>query len=568
MKKFNYSKQSIEVLQKGNILWKNELPEDMITRIITSTAKIEIDYFNQDPAALRHFLSSLEDYLITKKIVPSTPILTNLWRVNGYPMSACIVPDIDFTHNKKNIKAIIDSLHLEGMGTGFNFSELQEPHKIIYFLNDIANELQNSWKQNRPVGNMGIMNIYDKNIENFIDLKIEWINKKIDWKFNFSIDIDNAFIDSLSNNKNIILTNGVSISARKLFKKICFSAYECGDPGIVRLDLMNKDNPLESISKYIATAPCGEVGLAAWETCQFSSINISECVKSSYNGKIEINYELLKNITHLLVRFLDDMLEHSIKNYSQSRVREIAIMKRKIWIWVCGFADFLIKMNLPYESPEAIQKAEEIMSFINLESKKASIELAKTRGAFPKIQNSKLINSLFYSERFWESNNNWQKIDSNIQKFWIRNSSTTALPPTWRSSIIFDTSQQIEPIFHLRDNNWEIRADLDKCLKNTYQGVYFNDVIEVIANTWSCQWVDFLQKEIYKTSKEISSLGHINMLLAFQKYTDEAISKTINLPNNSTLEEIMDIYNQAFEKKLKWITIYRDSSREFQPIKL
>lgn len=565
-KKFHCSQTAYNVLKRGNILWDNETAEQMIERICFALKEIEYSYFqNKNSNTIQTFTDHIEKLLYEKKIVPSTPIMTNLGRLSEYPLSACIVPDIDLSDDRDRIKQKIDQLHKEGMGTWFNVTWLSNPLDIIYFLNKIGKELQDSWLQNRPVGNMGIMSIYDPHIIDFIHLKYHGLQQWIDRKFNFSVDIDQAFLEKRKNDDTLTLWDGSRISARYLLHEIARYTYLCGDPGIICLDSMNKTNSIAHIAPYKATAPCGEVWLAPWETCQFSSLNLAQYIDN--NGSIE--YDQLQDSIYTIVRFLDDCLEYSIHRYTDYTTTYMSSLKRKIGVGVCGFGDMLIKMWLIYWSQESIQLAKDIMSFITYHSKMASIALAQERWSFPAIKESTLGEKWYhythqYAHHTSQSITHTQReeLDILIGRRWIRNASTTALPPTGRSSIVFDTSQQIEPIFNLTDYDGHIRSDIIKCL-------WWDHEKRILINTsWSCKNLPPPLCDIYQTSIEIDPQKHLDVLLAFQAYTDEAVSKTINLPHDCTIQDIENMYIHALQSGIKWITFYRDGSRTNQPVAL
>lgn len=563
-KKFHCSQTALKVLKKWNILWENETPEEMIQRVCSTIKEVEINHFDTKDTTVDSFITQLEDLLYNKKMVPSTPIMTNLWRLSDYPSSACIVPSLDLTDTKESIKQKVDQLHLEWMGTGFNFTGVHNSLELICFLNTIAKELQESWLQNRPVGNMGIMSIYDPSILQFIHLKHTGIQQWIDWKFNFSVDIDDVFMEYIREDKSIALLDGSTISARYLFHEIAKYTYLSWDPGIVRLDQMNKTNPLAHIAPYTATAPCWEVWLALWETCQFSSINLAQYVTSDW----DVDYDWIQESIDLIVRFLDDCLEYSIHNYSDTTAKSITQLKRKIGVGVCWFGDMLIKLWVSYWSFQSIQLARDLMSFINYHSKLSSIGLAQERWSFGGIKESNIKHTHYFSSQYahkWSqtiTSTQREELDRLVDRRWIRNASTTALPPTGRSSIVFDTSQQIEPIFNLMDYDGNVRSDLMECLQ------WDNESISLIKETGTCSILSDHLSSIYKTSIEIDPQKHLNILLAFQDYTDESVSKTINMPHDCTVEEIEQTYLHALQSGVKWITIYRDGSRDNQPVAL
>jgi len=403
------------------------------------------------------------------------------------------------------------------MGTGFNFDDLENPIDIIEYLNSIGIDGQNNEAQLRPVGNMGTISIDHPQILDFIKIKTR--DKDKQWVFNFFVNILDDTIEKISNKKTITLRNGENISTEKLLDEISESIFFTGDPGLVFNDRLNQDNQVPSAGKYESLAPCGEVGLTKGETCQFSYINLGKFVEND-----DIHYAELEKTITMGVRFLDDVVEYNISKYSNEVSRSITKNKRKIGLGVCGFADMLDKLGIDYKSQKARETAEDLFSFINFISKKASVDLAKERGSFEKFNESKYTteDNIFkkYSNHPTNkiSDEQWLELEKEVKKYGIRNCATIALPPTGRSSLLIGASPSIEP--------------------------QFNEVLE------------------------ISPENQLLMIASIQKFVDESISKTINIPKNSTVEDIKNILKTSMNLPLKGITIYRDKSRNHQPINL
>jgi len=500
---------------KFGICKKNESIHDIFKRVAKSISKIEKSFSNNNKALdfEKRIINLLED----KKVIPNTTILMNAGRFNKEPLSACSVPPVDLKKNLKKVKKTVDNFHLNGMGTGFNFDDLKNPIDIIEHLNQIGIEGQNNKKQLRPVGNMGTISINHPQILNFIKIKID--DKDKQWIFNFSINISNNALKKIKNKETIKLKNGKNIAAEKLLNKISESILISGDPGLVFVDRLNQDNQVISAGKYESLAPCGEIGLTKGETCQFSYINLGKFVKNK-----KINYFELKETINDSIRFLDNIVEYNISKYSNKISQNITKDKRKIGLGVCGFSDMLNKLKIDYKSKKARNIAEDLFSFINFISKEASVNLAKERGSFRKYKESKYVRKnniiIKYAKQPTNtvSRKDWLDLDKKIKKNGIRNCATIALPPTGRSSLLIKASQSIEPSF-----------------KNTLK---------------------------------ISPNNQLLMLASIQKFVDESISKTINIPENYTVKKIKEIIKKAINLPLKGITIYRDKSRSFQPIKL
>ena len=467
------------VLRQGKIISSEETPQGMMERVVTTLFSIE-SKFKTNPDEIRSLSSEFGRYLDTGYCVLSTPILTNAGRYSDKPLSACTVPAIDLRKDMAAIKANIDQMHQDGMGTGFNLDDCSDPVAILRALNKYAVEGAKSGKEDRPVGNIAVLSISHPKIEEFIEAKNQVNTDGEDWRFNISVNIDETFMQAFFSNTAYTLKDGKEVAARTLFEKIAKSIHICGDPGILFLDRVNQGNPTPGVGTYLAVAPCGEVGLAAGESCQFGYINVSKFFMKKEGKKFEIDFEMLKNITQLMVRALDNALEISIERYSFKEQKTIMIAKRKIGIGICGLADLFIQCGISYADRQARDLAQDIVAFINYHSKLASYELAKTRGSFGAMD---LAEGCRYNENpgYIEQVSGKKATQHISRQMWLelaqtiratkllRNASTVALPPTGRSAIIVDASWAIEPLFSLVEMDGKIKKlnpQLEKALSD------------------------------------------------------------------------------------------------------
>lgn len=567
-----FSPLAMRVLREGNIIDPHESPEDMIERVADVTL-IELD----QPHAIQHRVRAFRDkialVLHEKKFVPSTPILTNAGRRPNFPLSACAVPPLGLKGDLGRIRQVVDAYHRQGMGTGFNLDEAEDPVSLLRYLNDIAVEGARSGKEERPVGNMGVLSVYHPKIRDFIAAKTAQDRQ---WKFNISVNIDDDFMEAESQGKQIQLRDGTQINASILFREIAAAARECGDPGIVFISRMNRDNPTPHLGEYVATAPCGEVGLASGETCQFGSINLGRLVRNDSRGKPVIDYNEIQRLTGLILRYLDDVLDYSLPRYASSKSTSLMRAKRKVGIGVCGFADLLIQLGIPYASLEAKMIAEDVMSVINFHSKTASLTLARDRGAFVDFFLSLHNTSPSFTGRRYAphptrtvSSADWELLDKDIKHGGLRNAVTTALPPTGRSSLVFDCSQQIEPLFRLTNFTAEVRDDFAHVMQERYPD-QAESFFTQVRQSGQCNDLPIDQglREVYRTATEIEPAAHLDLAASFQKFTDEGVSKTINLPAEASIEMVTMIYRLAYQAQLKGVTIYRNGSHKRQPVTL
>ncbi len=393
---------------------------------------------------------------------------------------------------------------------------------------------------------MGILRIDHPDIMDFIHCKEQ---DNAITNFNISVAITDNFLEKLKNDEEYELVNPHTnkpvgtIKASLVWDEIAQNAWKNGEPGLVFIDRINRLHTLEG-TVIEATNPCGEQPLLPYESCNLGSINLSKFV---VNGKID--WEGLKECVHVAVRFLDNVID--VNNYPIEQIKNETLKNRKIGLGVMGFADMLVDLNIAYNSVDGINIARQVMSFIQNESHKASSELAKQRGCFPTYEKS-----IFKK-----------------QNILMRNATTTTIAPTGTISMIADCSSGIEPYFTLAYykqvlDGKKLRYVNDRLLKKLEEnGFNVDETLEkIIANGGKLKGLDLLPalSKIFVTSMDMDYKAHIDMQAVFQEFTDNAVSKTINMSNSATVDDVKQAYFYAIEKGLKGLTIYRDGSRSVQ----
>lgn len=556
-----------EILKKGRITAKDETPAEMIERVVTALYATELSF--SDEIRAKRFAESIGQLMDERKIVFSTPVMTNAGRTEFHrPLSACTVPPISLRGDSSKIREMIDVYHQEAIGTGFNLDEVDDPVSTLLFLNEIAVKGAASSKEDRPVGNMGILSIDHPRIVEFITSK--QTRRNMLWKFNISVNTPESFWLAVKNDAQWMLRNGDVVYARELFQLMAQSAHICADPGIVFMERINRDNPVPAGGVYHSIAPCAEVGLVSGETCQFGYINIGAFCRNE-----DIDLDGIKQTTELMVRALDNCLEISIGAFSVRTSAEVVMGRRKIGVGVCGLADALIRRGIPYASSQGREFARDVVAFINYHSKLASHVLAKERGSFgamiAQFGCKYTEESDFLSVKYgnvdtqWVSALEWKELGLLIKSSkLLRNSSTIALPPTGRSALVIDASTGVEPIFSI--------VHLDKAsllpVVREILGVDEKQERTIVEKGKLDDACDESVKILLLTSTEIRPNDHLLIVAALQPVVDESISKTINLPQDATVELVEHIYTQAYSLNLKGMTMYRDGSSRFQPRKL
>ncbi len=561
-KSYTYSDNSLAVLERrylakdegGKVV---EKPDEMFRRVAKHIALAE-KIFNKGISdkdlskveeIFYHLMASLD-------FLPNSPTLMNAGRELGQ-LSACFVLPVE-----DSMEGIFDAIkhtaliHKSGGGTGFSFSRLRSKDSVVrstagtasgpVSFMSVFNAATETVKQGgtRRGANMAILRVDHPDIEQFTNCKK---GENALNNFNISVAVTDDFMDAVKNNLKFELRDQRTgevvkeVNAKKLFDKIVENAWSNGEPGIVFLDQINRSNPTPKIGAIESTNPCGEQPLLPFESCNLGSINLDHMV---IDGAID--WEKLENTVKLSVRFLDDVIE--VNKYPLPQIEEMTRANRKIGLGVMGFADLLFQLEIPYNSADGIKLGEEIMAFIRRTSHKASEQLASERGAFANFEKS-------------------------IHENPIRNATVTTIAPTGTLSMIADSSGGVEPVFSLvyikkvmdGQELLYVNRHFEKALDRA--GIRTDDLVERIANCKSLEEVEDVPeplRRIYVTSHEIAPEWHVRMQAAFQKYTDNAVSKTINFPKNATASDVKRAYMLAYDLGCKGLTVYRDESRSEQ----
>ncbi len=564
-------KRALSKSDSGEIL---ETPEELWRRIASYIASAEI------PDLREEFTSKFEEIMNNGEFLCGG---TLIWAGMGKDtvISKCLVLPIN-----DSIDSIFQSLNWNiqclrrGVGTGFNFSKIRSSYSKVSSTGEFAagpieyirmyNRAQDTirGRGGRGLGSMAILNADHPNILDFIASKDDLVSIT---HYNISVGASDKFMKAVKNSQEWDLIDPhdgkvyQTINARDLFEEIAKKAWQSGDPGMFFLDNAEKGNTTPSLGKMNATNPCGEQPLIPFETCNMGHINLSKFVmgfpligedniqKMSIADKLQfINWDRLKVVIEYAVRFLDDVID--INHYPIKEIEEMTKRTRNIGVGIMGFADLLIKLGVSYGNDESITIAEEVMKFIQKSAHQASVDLGFEKGSFPEFQNST-----------WAS----QGIKA------MRNTRVTTIAPTGTISIIANCNPGIEPIFALgyRRKNSMGGADqevVDPLIKEVAEslGFYSEEFIHEIAsgkhlNEISDKYnVPKYIVDVFKTTHEIDPEQHVFIQAAFQKHIDSAVSKTINLPNNATWQDIARIYTLAYELKCKGITVFRDGSKD------
>ena len=557
---------SVTVLKKRYLRKKEsgqmESPKDLFIRVAKNIAEAELKFdSNADVDSVADVFYA---QMASLKFLPNSPTLMNAGNALQQ-LSACFVLPVE-----DSLEGIFEAvkytalIHKSGGGTGFSFSRLRPKDDSVKTTKGVSSgpvsfmsvfdAATETIKQGgmRRGANMGILRVDHPDIMEFIYAKQD---KTKLTNFNLSVGITEEFMKSVKNGTDYDLLTPRdskktgSKNAKEVFNEMVRLAWEGGDPGIIFLDRINNANPTPAEGEMESTNPCGEQPLLPYESCNLGSINLVKFVK---NGKID--WDDLKNTCRIAVRFLDNVIE--MNNYPIKQIDEMTKKNRKIGLGIMGWADMLVMLNIPYNSDNAISLAEEIMKFIRDEGRKMSVELAEQRGSFPGFDKS-IYPGLGYKA--------------------MRNATITTIAPTGTISIIAGASSGIEPYFALAyyrnvmDNN-KLPEVNPYFLEKAHEGKFYSESLmnklAEAGNTHNLTEVPEDIRKVFVTSHEIEPVWHVKMQAAFQKYTDNAVSKTVNFQNSATIEDVEKAYMLAYDLGCKGITIYRDGSRSGQVLNI
>jgi ribonucleoside-diphosphate reductase alpha chain len=531
-------------------------------RVAAAIAGEETKYDRSSHAA-EALARKFYDLMVSMRFLPNSPTLMNAGTPLGQLAACFVLPVGDSMEEIFDAVKFAALIHKSGGGTGFSFSRLRPKKSRVGSTGGVAsgpvsfmrifNTATEQVKQGgtRRGANMGILRVDHPDILEFITCK-ERENELSN--FNISVALTERFMQAVEKGEDYELIDprdGAVVgsqSAGEVFALLVRKAWESGDPGIVFLDRINRDNPTPALGAIESTNPCGEQPLLPYEACNLGSINLS--VFFAPDAPDGIDWEGLTETVHLAVRFLDNVIDAS--QYPLDQITEMVHANRKIGLGVMGFADLLYLLRIPYDSIEALALAEKIMETIQAEARSASKILAAERGPFPAYPDS------VFGKR-------------NLGPY--RNATTTTIAPTGTLSIIAGCSSGIEPLFaltfsrHVMDGEKLVEANPHFVAALKEAGAHSDALMEEVARKGSIAHIGMLPeelREIFVTAMDIEPVWHLKMQAAFQKYTDNAVSKTVNLPTSATQEDIRAIYWMAYELGCKGVTVYRDGCKTGQ----
>lgn len=560
---------ALQVLEKRYLLKDEngrikESPEDLFRRVANNIAQADKNY-KKEAGNVEATEEKFYNLMTQMEFMPNSPTLMNAG-TDIQQLSACFVLPVE-----DSMEEIFDTvknaalIHKSGGGTGFSFSRLRPRNDNvkstagvssgpISFMRvfDVATDVIKQGGKRRGA-NMGVLRVDHPDILDFITMKSDMVTLT---NFNISVGLTDRFMDALSKNKDYELLNPrngeviQTLPARHVFDLILDMAWKNGDPGVIFIYTMNKFDKIPHTGPIESTNPCGEQPLKGYESCNLGSVNLNKMIRKDQK---DLDWDKFRETIHSCMHFLDNVID--MNNYPIDKIAEVSRASRKVGLGLMGFGDILYQLNVPYNSAEGLKWAEKVTSFLKLETEKKSIELAKTRGAFPA----------------------WKGSTYEKKGIKIRNACQTTVAPTGTIGMIAEASGGIEPNFaisyikNVMDGTELIYTNkyFEKVAKE--KGFYSKDLMREIAEVGSIQNIEEIPasvRKVFVTAQDITPDWHVKAQAAFQRHIDSAVSKTVNFQHNATTRDIEKSYKLAYKLGCKGITVYRDGSRDNQVLNI
>lgn len=541
---------------KGEII---ETPPQLFRRVAKAVAAVEKQYCKSDDE-IKKAEEVFYRLMFNLEFLPNSPTLMNAGTGIGQ-LSACFVlPVEDSIPSIFNAVKDMALIHKSGGGTGFSFSHLRQKGDMvkstegmasgpISFMRvfDVSTDVIKQGGKRRGA-NMGILDVDHPDIFDFIKAKsLEGFLAN----FNLSVAITDDFMEAVKNDGMFKMVNprtkkaAREVKAREIWNLMVEMTWKTGDPGVIFIDEINRHNPTPYVGRIEATNPCGEQPLLPYESCNLGSINLAKVVKNS-----QVDWEKLRKTVHPAVHFLDNVIDAN--KYPLKQIKKLTHANRKIGLGVMGFADMLVQLEIPYNSEEALALAEKIMKFISEEGRKKSIELAEERGLFPNFKGS-ICERQGYKA--------------------MRNATVTTVAPTGTISVIAGCSSGIEPLFAIAfirnvmegTQLLEVNKYFEKAaIERSFYSEELMKKVSQYGSIKNFQEIPEDVKRVFVVAHDVAPEWHVRIQAAFQKYTDNAVSKTVNLPHNATVKDVEKVFWLTYELKCKGITVYRYGSKSEQ----